>query len=562
MTRRALRVLLGTVLAILPPLAAGSAAAEGAKDTLVIGMAQFPSSLHPDIDPETVKTYATYFALRPITAYDKDWHNTCLLCTELPSLDNGLAKIETRPDGTKGMAVTIKLKPDLKWGDGVPVTARDLLFTWKLGTNPASGFSNAHPWDRASSVDVVDDHTAVLHMKRVDVSFASWDEILPEHVEGPAAAKGGDAGAYLQNTIYNSAPTTAGLWNGPYLITGYESGQQIVFEPNPSWPGHKPYFKKITLKLVENTAALQANLLSGDVDMVAGEGIGLTIDQVLVLRKQHPEQFTYTFRPSLTYEHLDVQRDDPALGDVRVRRAMLMAADRDTMVKRLFEGMQPVATTWVNPLDPNYDGSIPTVSYDTAGARALLAEAGWRPGSDGVCRDKDGHRLSVVLTTTAGNRLRELQEQVLQSQWKAACIEATIKNEPARTLFGDTLKHRTYTGLAMYAWSSDVNESPRRTLGTDNIPTAANNWSGSNYTAFSDPKMDADITAAESELDPGKRKAIWADMQRIYAEQLPVLPLFFRADAHVTPTWLTGYSPTGNADLTPLWAEDWGSSQP
>jgi peptide/nickel transport system substrate-binding protein len=553
---RALLLVLGAALVSVPLLAA----APGPKDTLVIGMAQFPSSLNPDVDPEVAKYYVLGFALRPITAYDKDLHNTCLLCTDLPTLENGLAKMETRPDGTQGMAVTIKLKPGLKWGDGEPVTARDILFTWTLASNPASGFSNPHAWDRATGVDVVDDQTAVLHLKRVDVSYASWDQLLPEHVEGPVVAKGGDAAAYLKNTGYDRAPTTPGLWNGPYLLTLYQNGQQIVFEPNPNWPGTKPVFKRITLKLFETTAALQASLLSGDVDMAAGEGVGLTLDQVLALRKQYPDRFAYIIKPSLTYEHIDLQRDNPALADVRVRRALLMAVDRDTMVKRLFEGLQPVASTWVSPLSANYDPDIAVVSYDTAGARALLAEAGWRPGSDGTCRDKDGKKLSFELTTTTGNRLREAEEQILLSQWKAACIEVTIKNEPTRTLFGDTLKHRTYAALAMYGWTSMVGEAPRMTLGTDAIPTAANNYGGANYVAFSDPKMDADIAAAGSELDPAKQKAIWADMQRIYVDHLPVLPLFFRADAHVTPTWLKGYVPTGQGDVTPLWVESWGAS--
>src|SRR3978361_1302481 len=114
-------------------------------DTLTIGMAQFPSSLQPDIDPEVVRAYAMGFVIRQITAFDKDWHNSCLLCTELPTLDNGLAKVEDRPDGTKGMAVTIKLKPGLQWGDGQPVTAKDIAFTWKLGSDPASGFANSNP---------------------------------------------------------------------------------------------------------------------------------------------------------------------------------------------------------------------------------------------------------------------------------------------------------------------------------------------------------------------------------------------------------------------------------
>ena len=158
-----------------------------------------------------------------------------------------------------------------------------------------------------------------------------------------------------------------------------------------------------------------------------------------------PNSFHYEFKPSLTYEHIDLKRENKLLGDVRVRRALLMAIDRQTMVDRLFHGTQPVAATWVNPLSPNYDEAIPVVKFDTAGARALLHEAGWTPGPDGICRNAAGDRLSLEFTTTAGNRLRELQQQVLQSNLKNACVEVTIKNEPARTLFGETLKKRVYT---------------------------------------------------------------------------------------------------------------------
>jgi peptide/nickel transport system substrate-binding protein len=370
-------------------------------------------------------------------------------------------------------------------------------------------------------------------------------------------ARASGPGDYINATTYNRAPLTPGLYDGPYMITGYDSGAQIVLEPNPHWSGTKPGFKRIVLRHIENTAALQANLLSGDVDMVAGEGIGLTIDQVLALQKQHPDEFHYEFKPSLTYEHIDLKRENPLLADVRVRRALLMAMDRQTLVDRLFRGQQPVAITWVNPLSPYFDASIPAVKFDLPGARALLKEAGWTPGEDGICRNAAGERLSFEFGTTAGNRLRELQQQVLQSNLKNACVEVTIKNEPARTFFGETLKKRLYTGMMMYAWSSNVTETPLRTLGTSQIPTAANNWGGSNYPGFSDPRMDADIAAAEGELDLARQKAIWADMQKIYADQLPVLPLFYRAEAHVTPTWLRGYVPTGQGDLSTYWAEDW-----
>jgi peptide/nickel transport system substrate-binding protein len=538
-------------------VAAPPARAAATHDTLTIGIAQFPSSLHPNIDALVVRSYAVGFAIRQITAFGPDWKNSCLLCTELPTLENGLARIEDRPDGTKGMAVTIKLKPDLAWGDGVPVTAQDIAFTWKLGSDPGSGFSNANPWDRATSVDVIDDRTAVLHLDRVRTDFNQWDQILPEHVEGAVVARATRPGDYINGTNYNRAPINPGLYDGPYMITGYASGAQIVLEPNPHWAGTKPGFKRIVLRFIENTAALQANLLSGDIDMVAGESIGLSIDQAMALQKQHPDAFHYEFRSSLTYEHIDLKRENPLLADVRVRRALLLAMDRQTLVEKLFHGTQPVAATWVNPLSPYYDASIPVVKFDLAGARALLQEAGWTPGPDGICRNEAGDRLSFELVTTAGNHLRELQAQVLQSNLKNACIDVTIKNEPGRTLFGETLKKRGFTGMAMFAFLSKVTETPLRTLGSLQIPTAANNFGGRNYSGFSNTRMDADIAAAEGELDPARQKVIWADMQRIYADQVPVLPLFHRAEPHVTPTWLRGYAPTGQGDLSSFWAENW-----
>ncbi len=537
-------------------LIAGLASPALAKDDLVIGVAQFAPSLNPNIDPTVIKSYVLAFATRPITAYDKDWKLGCLMCTTLPTIENGGAKYETTADGKKGLAVTFTLKSDLKWSDGVPVTTKDLMFTWKLGADPKSGFSNNNPWDRATSIDVVDDHTAVLHLNRVVVGYNEWDQLLPAHIEAKAAS-GAEAGEYLKATLYNRVPTTKGLYNGPYMVTAYESGSQIVLEPNPYWAGTKPGFKHVVIKTIENTSALIANLKSGDIDMAPGEGVGLTIDTVLALQKDEPTKFDYLYKPSLTYEHIDLKIENPSLADVRVRRALLMAIDRDTLVAKLFDGKQPVAATWVNPLNPNYTKDTATYKYEPAKAKALLAEAGFKPGSDGICRDAKGEKLSFEFATTAGNKLRELVQQVLQSQWKAACVEVVIKNEPARTLFGETTKKRTYTGLVMYGWSSSVSEGPRKTLFSTQTPSAANNFGGANYIAYNDPKMDADIAAAEEALDPAKQKTIWADMQSMYADQVRVLPLFFRAEPYVIPKWLKGFTPTGHGDYSPLWSENW-----
>ena len=186
--------------------------------------------------------------------------------------------------------------------------------------------------------------------------------------------------------------------------------------------------------------------------------------------------------------------------------------------------------------------------------------AGWSKGGDGIRRNAEGQRLSFELMTTAGNRSRELVEQVLQSQWRRIGVDIRIKNEPARVLFGETLPHRRFD-MAMYAWISSPENVPRSILHSSEIPSEANGFVGQNATGYANPEMDRLIDALEIELEADKRKALWAEAQRLYATELPSLPLYFRSDVFVLPKWLSGVRPTGNQSPTTLWITDW-SAQP
>ncbi len=527
-----------------------------AKDSLVIGVAQFPASMNPYISSQTVQYYTIGFGSRPVSAFDNDAKPVCLLCTELPTLENGLARIEDTPNGGKGLAVTIKLKPDLKWGDGVPVTARDLAFTWHVGANPDAGFSNNYAWSRATSVDVVDDHTAVLHLPRTLVTYQIWDYLLPEHIEGPVIASGGPPLDYINHTVYNAAPTTPGLWNGPYLVSTYRSGELVELTPNPHWPGPAPALKRIVVRLVDNTAALAANLLSGDVDMTPS-GIGITTDQAVGLQHDHPEAFRFLYRPGLSYERIDLKAENPLLADKRVRQALLQAIDRKTLIARLFTGHATLAQAWINAIEPNFDPAMTFPPYDPANARKLLADAGFTPGPDGICRNPAGERLSLEFATTAGNRIRELSQVVMQNAWKAVCVEVVIRNQPARSFFGELARKRAFTGLVEYANSTRVGLVPTLFYASSAIPAAANNYNGNNWSGLSNPRLDAVLAQAETELDPAQQRALWAEMQRIYVDEMLELPLYFREDPDIVPTWLQGYEATGKEDYDSFWAERW-----
>ena len=126
-------------------------------------------------------------------------------------------------------------------------------------------------------------------------------------------------------------------------------------------------------------------------------------------------------------------------------------------------------------------------------------------------------------------------------------------------LFGETLPHRHFD-LAMYAWMSATENSPRSIFRSNEVPTEANGYAGENLSDYKNPEMDRIIDALEIELDPDKRKVLWAEAQRLYATDLPSLPLYFKSDAYILPKWLTGVRPTGNQYPTSLWVTDWGET--
>ncbi len=523
---------------------------------LTIGITQFPSTLHPSIDSMAAKSYVLGLTHRPITTYDQEWKLVCLLCTELPTFENGLAVREITPEGRDGVGLTVRLRPDLFWGDGTPVSSRDALFTWEVGRHPLSGVTNAELYRRIRKIETIDERSFVLHLDRVTFDYNSIGgfALLPEHRE--RAVFEADPATYRNRTLFDTAPTDPGLAMGPYRIVAVSPGSRITLERNPFWQGPQPAFERITIRAIENTAALEANLLSGEIDMIEGS-LGLTIDQALAFEKRHGERFRVHYVPGLIYEHIDLRLDNPILADVRVRRALLLALDRELLTRQLFEGRQPVAHGFVSPLDRMLAEDVPRWPYDPAKAVALLEEAGWRPGPGGIRRNARGEPLRLDFQTTAGNRSRELVQQVLQGMWRAVGVDVVIRNEPPRVLFGETLSKRRFTGMVLFAWISSPENVPRSILHSNEVPRPENGWAGQNYTGFADPEVDSLLEAIEVELDERRRRELWRALQIRYAEALPALPLFFRAEAHVWPRWLEGVAPTGHLAPTTLWVERW-----
>lgn len=545
----------GLVLACLLAPLSWSEPARAARDELVIGIRQAPPSLNPLLGTSSARSFIIGPSLRALSGPDKTGRPSCYLCETLPTLENGGARIVALPDGRQGMDVTFTLKQGLSWGDGQPVTSRDVEFSWTLAKDSLVG-ADIETIRHIIGISIADDRTFTFHLDRITYVYnrvTLW--VLPEHIEGPIRATLKKPGEYSQRTAYMTDPTNPGLWLGPYRLIAYEPGRSARFERNPKWPGPPAHIPHIVVHIIENTAMLEAAFLTGSVDYIAGE-LGLTADQGLELKARRAYSYEFAIQNSLTYEHVDFNLDNPLFADRRIRQALLLAIDRQTITVRLFDNLLPVADSFIAPIERIYAPNVHKYPYDPEAAAHLLDEAGFRPGPDGIRVDAQGRRLAFTLATTTGNRVRELVEQELQAKWLAIGVSVTLANDPAATLFGNRLRHGAFD-LLLYSWNSAPDTPPTYTLYSGSIPTAANGFVGGNYPHFANPEADRLIDQLIGELDPSKRAPIWARIQDLYAQELPALPLYFGSTVFVIPAWLKGIDPAGRLGTTTEWIEEW-----
>lgn len=540
-----------------------AAMAAPSNQQLTIGTTQEFETLHPLIMTMAASNYISLMVDRPLMIIDSKWNWVCELCTAVPSLENGLAKIVDE-GGKKKIAVSWELKQGLKWGDGKPVTGEDFKLAWEVGASPNVSVGSKETFERIEKIEVDAKNplkfTTTFKEPRYDFYQLSLNPI-PAHVEGPIFAKTKDVvGAYEKQTAYVTDPTNAALYNGPYIVTEMKLGSHVVIKKNASFGGKKPSIEKIIVKLIPNTQTLEAALVSGTIDMVSE--LGMSFDQAVEFDKRmakdpaNKDKFKTLFRDSLTYEHVDFNLRNPALADVRVRRAVSHAIDRKKLTDALFGGKQKPAISNFHPLDPYFTDKVTIYEPDQKKAAALLDEAGWKLGKDGI-REKDGKKIELNIMTTADNKTRELVQQYIQAELKKIGVPVTIKNEPARVFFGETTKKAAYPAMAMYAWVSSPDSPPRSTLHSKEIPTQANAWAGQNSGGFANKRVDEILEQVFLEFDFDKRKALMAELQQIYTAEIPVLPLYLRATISTIPAKLANFELTGHLFYSSLSVENW-----
>jgi len=472
-----------------------------------------------------------------LTTFDEQWRIQPFGATSVPTLANG--GLELIEDGTK-MRATWHIDDELIWPDGTPVTADDFVFAHKIVTDPRYEVVDRTFTEKVASMraEGEDRRTLVVEWKQPYAFYANprAHTVLPKHLVEKLYLDHPDS---LASDPFGVKP----MLPGSFSVAEWVRGSHIIVERNPAARGRwKPWLDRIIFRIIPSTAALEANLVSGTIDAVSSGW--LPLDRVEALEEKHKDTFNFYFVEGLIFEHIDCNLDNPILADVRVRRALLYGLDRAGMVQALFGQRQPVADSWVPPRRSDHNAEVRRYQYDQATASRLLEEAGWTMGPDGV-RMKDGLPLRLSIMTTSGHATRERIEQMLQRDWRKIGVELEIRNQPAKIFFRETLRRRAFPALAMYAWTMDPMYDSSSLWRCDQIPSAGNGWRGQNYPGWCNQEVTAIHQQIERTLDEDERAAQLRRQQALWAEALPVLPLYFRIEPSVTVKRLKGWTPTG-----------------
>jgi peptide/nickel transport system substrate-binding protein len=353
-------------------------------------------------------------------AWDFDENNAPrpVLVTEIPSQENG----EISADGK---VITMKLRPDLVWSDGEPLTSQDFVFTAKMHTDPKNAVASAYPYDQIDTIEAPDPTTVVITFKD---PFASWEGtlwhgLLPYHILEPVFEQQGT----IDNADWNQAPTVG---CGPYVFDKWESGSYARFITNPNYWGAKPAIDQIFIRFVPDDASQIAALKSGEGDL----GTFLAYPDIPGLQEAGIKIVTaYSGYNEGWYFLINADRGHPALLDVRVRQAIAMAFDRFSLTKDLLLGLtQPAATFWDNT--PYTDPSIKPWPYDPEKAKQLLDQAGWVDSNGDGVRDKDGVEL-VIKYGTVTREVRQDTQAVAQQALAAVGIKVELTNYDSDIFF-------------------------------------------------------------------------------------------------------------------------------
>jgi peptide/nickel transport system substrate-binding protein len=476
----------------------------------------------------------------PLAAYDPDGNLVPILAAEVPSLQNGGVARD-------GLSVTWKLKRNVQWHDGRPFTADDVVFTWEFAADPATAATTAGNYKDIARIDALDSHTVRVVFRNPtpfwSIAFCgATGLILPRHVFEPFR------GARSREAPANMRP----VGTGPYRIVDFKPNDVVRAELNPHYHvPNWPFFDRVELKGGgDATSAARAVIQTGEYDFAWN----LQVEDEILRRLEQGGKGRVDFAVAGNIEHVNVNQTDPwtevdgerssvktthpLLSDPAVRQALTLVIDRASMQEQLYGRAGQATANYINA-PSRFQSKNTRWEFNVEKASQLLEQAGWKRGPDGV-RARDGRRLKFLLQTSI-NPLRQKQQAIIKQAAAKAGIEIELKTVVASVFFGSDPANPDNVGhfsadLQMYAWQFDVDpQAAMRVFVSWEVATKENRYAGRNTTRWRSEEFDRLYRAAESEMDPVKRAALFIRMNDLVVQHVVVIPLIWRR-------WVSGVS--------------------
>jgi peptide/nickel transport system substrate-binding protein len=425
----------------------------------------------------------------------------------------GLAESFVREDERTYVA---RLRAQARFSDGSPVTADDVKYTFDSFVDPLLGSPFRKTWEEyLARVEVVDARTVRFHLKAPRAPFPT-DVESAGIVSRRAAAPGDDAVRAAARAGARPPPLDLArevVGAGPYRIAR-RSADVVELEPNPH-AMVRPATPRLIVRTIREENARVLALVGGSADLILND---LTF-QVIEALEQNP-RLAIAPGPSATLTYLGFNLDDPILRDVRVRQAIALSLDRPRLIQAKYRGLARLASGPLDEGNPFFHGDVRRWPYDPARARRLLDEAGY-PDPDGP-----GPRARLSLTwKTSALRFRVALVHAMARQLREVGIAVDVRPFEFATYMDDVKKGNTQ--LFTLQMTDMVEPDMMRALfHSGRIPRADNRWSGVNRFRFRRPDLDRTLDQAAAAAEPERRKALYAEVQALLAEELPMLPLW------------------------------------
>ncbi len=498
------------------------------------------TTLNPAVEQSSLTGDISTLIFSYAVSYDDHAKPVPDAVSEVPTIQNG--------DVSKdGLTLKYKLRHDIKWQDGQPLTCSDLRFTWQAVMNPHTNVATTEGYRDIQDVDCKDPYVAVVHMKRVYASFLQqfWAingnaPILPEHLLGKYL----NTATSINNAPYNAMP----IGSGPFKVIEWQRGTMVRLAANPGYFRGKPKLNEIDVYFLPDENTMETQLQTHAIDMLA-RGTGINWPRYESLASDAKNGLTAIRPPTFLFTHIDFNLRNPLLADANVRTALAYATNRLEILDKIYHGSGTLAETDQHPqLSWAYTNDIEHRPYDPQKAKQILDADGWKVGPDGV-RVKNGQRLEFTYSTQTESNAGRAMEALVQREWRDVGVQADVKNYSTAQMFqngnGSILQGGHYE-VAGFSWVAAADPDDSTLYASWNFAPR-----GQNVLFWKNDKVDAAERAALATVDEGKRKPQYAIIQQQLAIDVPTIILLFQAQGYVYNTDLKGFTPS--PVLSPYW---------